>query len=654
MLTSSETCATVKSTGYFAAWSAYTVVRSGLKPLMSRRKGRDALPEKLVRDLLLPFYERLSHFFQTIFADRNQYDYVVFIARRCSNLAELFYRLNWAVKASADSIRFPANFINDSALLAQAGRMAEVYRQTGRFPRVLLADDIVIYGRSLSAFLEEMENLLCSYLTEYDRETVIAAWLRAVDIRAFARNNQPLLLTSRYQPNFTVMQTVEPKQWRDLSNRISRLIQLAGWVNSSFVSGADVSSTKSKEDWDTLQVKGFTRVDTNYDFFPQTLFYREVVISSNIYAIYTVRLFPSMVTGGLVAAPFVFLPDLPEEGVENLIQLSLAQLRPQLGATPLDPGGSWENCPRTRLEALSLLLSSSLLNEFCCSAELIPAYNGQIKLAMNYGTELDAEADRFVVRMMNPAVLLSLGQMDGLFTICAGMPECRPITPAGETDWLLPANNDALKKCVEDAVYQISLKNYTRSYIQTQICQSEPPEEMETPDYFVLVGRLLQLLSASLPKHPLSQLFGWLFQLLDAGILAVAVRMVSRNGARYASQCAKTGEQSQFILPKRYREFIPVLVFIQKKSYILNRNFCGELKRFAEVNTNVRESYDDLVRFIEGLWNSGQDLKDWDFNLLSYPNVNSKNWMKELEASVRILQVQREYMRDYSNMIRSE
>lgn len=606
------------------------------------------MSKKLVRDLLLPFYESLFHFFQTVFDLEDQYDYVVFIARRCSNLAELFYRL--ILKDTEDS--FPSNFITDSALLSLSEHLAAEYRQTGRFPTVLIVDDIVIYGGSLSAFLEELEGRLCDLLEGFDRDSVIAAWLRAVNIRAFARNNQPLLLTSRYQPNFTVAQTLEPKQWRDLSNRVSRLIQIAGWVNSSFISGARV--TLAENALDNLWVNGFSRVDTNYDFFPQIIFYREVVVFSNVYAIYTVRLFPSAVDGSMVAVPFVFLPDLPEEGLEQIIQSALVQLRPQLDDTPLDPGGCWQNCPRTRLEALTLLLSSSLLNEFCQMAGLHPIYNGQIKLGMNYGAKLNGAAARFVRNMLSTSNLLSLKQMDNLFRACVMLEGCRPITWArGIEAWRSQGTSDT-KKSIEDRVYQIGLKNYQQYYMRTQMYPDKKEETESTPDHYTTVNSLLRQFADEFQSQPFSHLIGWIFQLLDAGILAVAVRAVPRNGVSCISQCVKTGEQSQFILPKRYKEFVPLLIFIQKKSYILNRDFYDELDRFAAANKSFRAEKDKIISFIKNLKESGQDLEDWDFSLVTYPSINSKDWMKELESSVQTLQHQYEYIRDYSNLIQCE
>ena len=610
--------------------------------------------KNLAKDLLLPFYGTLCRFFDEIFYTAGRYDYVVFIARRCSNLAEIFFR----VRAVDNSDLFPANFITDSAMLSLAPRMAETYRWSRRFPTILVVDDIVIYGKALNAFLEELEDQLYLQLGPegVTREEISAALLRAVKIRAFARNNQPLLLISRYQSCFTVMETMEPKQWRDLSNRISRLILVSGQVNSSFISGARIPQDRT--DWSKLRAAGFSQVMTSYDIFPEDMFCRILPLPDTQYIIYTVRVSLSSVDGRLVAAPFVLLPNMEQTQMDVLTQNVLYHLRAQLGDTPLDPGGSWKDCPRTRAEALTLLLSISLLQEFCARIECEPEYNGAIKLQMNFGTALDPEARRLISRLLDPNVkLLSMAQMDRILLNSFGAAYTRGLAEEMRTNEISTSRgSEWLKERIEDLVYDNSLYNYSQSYWQTQMYQEQWPDSSEeTADSFTTVSVLMRQLPALCrDEYPFSHAVGWVFQMVDAGILAIAVRSFTRGRTQYVGQCVKTGEPAQSIMPKRLREFVPVLVLIQRKVRLLNKRFTEEFDRFAQVDEEFDRYKGDLSLFVKGLWNSGQDLEDWDFDLVTLPDYGNKDWMRTARDALRTIQSQQRHMDRYINLTQAE
>lgn len=612
--------------------------------------------KKLVKDLLLPFYDHLYRFFKGIFDEGRGYRYVVFIARRCSNLAEIFFQ----VLEDTDETRFPPHFITDSAMLSLVPGLAELYRCNRRFPSILVVEDIVIHGKSLTAFLEELEEQLFLQLQPdgFTREEITSAVVRAVRIRAFARNNQPLLLASRYQSGFTVMKTMEPKQWRDLSNRTSRLILVSGQVNSSFVCGSRIKWKESG--WPALHKAGFSRVQTTYDAFPESMFCRAVPLYNGQYVIYTVRTFPSSVDGSLVAAPFVLLPNMTEERMEALIRFALRRLRPRLGRTPLDPGGSWEGCARTRAEALTLLLSVSLLKEFSALTGSTPVYQDgiDIKLQMNFGTELNEEAKEFICRLLDPDVrLLSIDQMDRLIFGAFGIEYVRGWAGFSWVDEdAVCKESKKLKQRIEDEVYKAGMSSFADAYWKTQMYQMQRDDESEDMwDRFTSASVLMEeLRDICGEKYSISQAVSWGFQMVDAGILSIAVRCFARGRRRYTAQCVKTGEQSQFVMPKRLREFVPVLILIQRRAQSMRRSFYGEFSRFAAANEDFAEHEKELIEFVNDVRTSGQDLEDWDFNLVTLPDSSSENWLKEASKALSAIQRQQRYVNEYINLIRTE
>lgn len=600
--------------------------------------------KELTKDILFPFYKALRLFFESIFQYEQQYGFVVFIARRCSNLLEIFFQL-W----TEDSPRkFPPNFITDSALLAQVPLLATYYQRWGGFPPILIVDDIVIYGRSLNTFLEDLEDALCAELEPCgcSREKITSALIQAVRIHTYARNNRPLLLNSRYQSNFSAVETMDPVGWRDLSNRISRLILLRGEVNSCFISGAELSARP--EDDTALYQAGFSRVETTYDAFPQTMYCRTVYLPSGDMIIYTVRIFSSSANGAIVAAPFVFFPELAEADLDRLFDAAARLCGLRLDTEEFDSALSHNR--RMKAEALTLLLSSSLLRDFCRLARVSARPTGRIKLQMNFGTGYNLSASQFVELMLDPkSELLTIDQMDHLIeTILGyeydGLSFPLPIEARGD---------EQLRVRLENNLYRIGTDNYAQAYWQTQTYQSE--QNGEKKSYFATAPELFEQFCRS--DYSVPHVASWMFQMADAGILSFITRIMRANAQGQAgrvAQCVKTGEQSQFILPKRLRDFIPILAYIQKKAYVLNRDFQDELYRFSQVNQDIQANLTPINQFLAALSDSGQELSDWNFDLTPLPDSSSPNWEEGMRSAMRSMRRQQSMMEAYDRFVQTE
>lgn len=598
--------------------------------------------KKLVKDQLLHYSLALRDFFHGIFNEKDHYVLIVFLTRRCSNLAEIFYQIR--TEESGEDL--PPNLITDSALLALAPRLARFYSQRGRFPSILLVDDIVILGRSLSDLLKEFEERLCDLLEQrgFSRDDVAQALYRAMKIRTFARSNQPLLLSGHYQANFSAERTMEAVEWRDLSNRISRLILLSGQINSSFIGGAEIGMDPG--DSAALREAGFSRIETTYEVFPQSTFCRTVSLAGGNQIIYTVRLFTSGVSRETVAVPFVFFSGLPKDKLNTVLCDTLEACQSGLGKALRN--GIWSGCVRAQAEAFALLLSASLLREFCRMTGSIPKYIGRIKLQMNFATAFSHNVDQFIDLMLDPdAELLSLEQMDWLF---------RYMTEGNNMDQVYRRSmsvagrgSKKLRLCMEDFIYEKGLESYSNSYWKTQTYQNSSQKEIwDAPE--PVMDLFDRFTSDDTAGCPLSHKVSWLLQMSDAGIVGITVC----HKGRYVEQCIKTGEQSQFIMPKRLRDYIPVLILVQQKVRIFNRDFDQELLAFAHYNRDMGQNLERIQDLLKGFRDSGQTVEDWDFDLTVLPDAHSPSWGTEMAAALESVQHQRQLLDDYGEMAQAE
>ena len=96
--------------------------------------------------------------------------------------------------------------------------------------------------------------------------------------------------------------------------------------------------------------------------------------------------------------------------------------------------------------------------------------------------------------------------------------------------------------------------------------------------------------------------------------------------------------QCLIIMAKRLRDYIPVMLYIMRRSELMCLDFSEELHRFADANTDVGSRIAELDKFLADLEYSGQKLEDWDFDLVTMPPPKSPNWaeaMAEASASLR-------------------
>ena len=130
--------------------------------------------------------------------DGQAYDYLVFLTRRSMNLNEYFCCQD-ASEGREEYETLHGEFISQNALMCYAPKIAGAYRQTGRFPRILLVDEVLFHGREIMGFLRQFEQVVFDKLQEGPVEKEdYAAFLRAVHIGYFMRLRDAVPVSKRY------------------------------------------------------------------------------------------------------------------------------------------------------------------------------------------------------------------------------------------------------------------------------------------------------------------------------------------------------------------------------------------------------------------------------------------------------------------------
>lgn len=171
-------------------------------------------------DEIEPFFREIDHISE-------QYEYITAAERRAFNLAAWY-------------LTDVSKLISNSGMLLQYKKLAEYYRRYSRFPKILVVDDLIMHGRGMYKFLDQLERLVRDELgydswTDYDQISCRRSFTDSIDIFVYAKNRMSVLLDSRFTWQMRVRKKMCLSELRDLSLQLSDFISYNNISNTSFV-----------------------------------------------------------------------------------------------------------------------------------------------------------------------------------------------------------------------------------------------------------------------------------------------------------------------------------------------------------------------------------------------------------------------------------
>lgn len=205
----------------------------------------------------------LAAFLINLYGDLDRYDVISVTERRFFNLFYMVFS-DKIEKSFSGEGALAGKLYSNNGLLLQHSRLARHYLESGKFPRILVADDLMIHGRNIGKFLFQMEQavavdierLKCRSLSEEERHSLHYRLVEAVEIRVFARSRNPILLEDGYAARLKYGYMLYSDQLHGVTELLSRLIDSSLTANTSFVfsacyfpgrwknSGGDAAKTK--------------------------------------------------------------------------------------------------------------------------------------------------------------------------------------------------------------------------------------------------------------------------------------------------------------------------------------------------------------------------------------------------------------------------
>ncbi len=583
------------------------------------------------------------------------WDYVVFIVRRAYLLALIMEEIDGQSMES----RSEACFLTDSSFYSRCWELAEIYRDTHCFPKILVCEDALSHGRSINNFLECMEDGILKILNEtgldeyYNEGVVRARFARSVTISVLAKANEQLLLFDRYAMRLRSCSSCSITVLHDLSCRLSTLVSYSGLANASYVFSECISRNK----FETCMEYGFTK--TVYQNVVEYAHIEYVHMDDMVKAVFTLRAIPDQHnSGGYRLIPFVFMPNLGTEETNRLWRILKDILRDSMGndgdefVTHLDCLEELDGM-RTFNEWVTLIFSHVLLKDFNQKYGIAlrgKKFQKQLRaLARNYNV-IGLEETEIYLKKILSGINLDIDGMEDIIVRCIkeekkicgiANKSCDSMQRMADTledYWYNVALNE--EKRIRDALKR--LYNESAGYLRRRVrgCAFTLEELLDGYD-----------------ENSMDWGFSYFLQMMDAGIIGVSSYTARNIKVVGFAQFVKAGEMSLLLYPMRMMEYIPLLIEI--------RQLCAKFEWDwqEEVREYCRSSYSKMgtkqarkmEEFVSKLDESGQCPEEWDIyydNRVQFLNADAgkrDNQILQIGALLDLKVKRNRHLRNFEN-----
>lgn len=561
------------------------------------------------------YYAEAEDFFISIWESPTKYK--VFLVRRCFNLMYSFFRGKYA----ENDTKITDTFYTDSSIVANSAEIADFFVDHGFFPKIMIVDDLLIHGRTISGIIESLIDNVYGYLrekgTEESESYITDKLLRSLSIHVIAMNNKPMLLRSNFYPRLVrdpkSRDVLIPQRWHELSSRISLSAADGYFSNTSYV--LSLHETKGKEqlhkEFENAALRlGFEKYEWNRRFDYEVLTKPLYNTHGGVAAFYTLRISQNNVDQRYRIAPLIIMSDFCCGQNENMSGgfLEFNKILNSLSSRCGDK--------RLKSELLYLLLSHNLLllleeeigrNVFDCNDLDVDKISYTFKINENNS---GAEIINQVAGLTSP--ILSWDEMKSLILNATSGSEA--LFEDTKDDSGITLDGCLLEDIVADngwSIEYIAYKEYSRQYGISSTAKKGP---------------ILRLFNDLIEDHRecfknkninFADAIGTMMKLTDTGAMSIGV--LERGDAVCCAY--RAGEQSQFIYPKRYADEMRVLIEIEHDCLFDPDWINKRIDEFyaGDPNPNLAQ---ELKDFVNAQYESGQRIADWRINFFKWTEVN--------------------------------
>lgn len=534
--------------------------------------------------------------------------YVVVGSQRCYILMNLFYRTIF----NKPDERFEEHFLTIDGLLANIPLIAYRYIALGSIQKILIVDDILVYGKEISYLIDIFIQALKDYLEakgfEYSLEDLEREVKNAIDIRVMIQNDKPLLMKSTYyqktMSNENKPNIKKPSLWHEFLSQIMRVTTKGIFSNAKYsISLYGDTNVKNLVE-DTVKQLGFLKSVWNERYVDDVWVKALKRDNNEIIAFYTYHIVQNDVDKSFHIIPFILGTDMELSSSETLLKNVFGE---KLGGELISPYLPKE----VKAEFVYLVLNYNLLlllqKENVISKDKLDID----KIRLNYGNDT-IFSKGFEELLKFDKAFLSWEQINAYLLTATRESKC---LISNEQSGVLCHNiSDILEESIAKEKEEIDRIAYLESS-----GQKSNSKEIKFNSVQNLLNRVTE--QKGLSENDTVKLVGSLLRQIKRGYVIDIPQIQKIQGIQYITNMYYITEAASFIELKKYSDYLCVLYEMESDcSYNCDR-LIERINKFYKDEKGIKTNLENLVRM---LYSSGQKIFDWDINWLLWTEIDEE------------------------------
>ena len=560
--------------------------------------------------------DRLSMWYKETTSGR--WDYVIYVVRRSYMLALIMEDYTGEKMNAVNETKF----LTDASMLNYISEIGHKYIDNGRFPKILLSDDILVHARNTNAVLGKLEEYILKYLKKYilqdfDEKKILEKLAESVEIHVCARAEKGNMLALRYSGRLRRMASISARDWHKMSNDLSVLINSVDMANAAFI----FSDSIGKREKDKLVVSPLMK-KTEFQGSREIAGISFVLNSrEDVVAISTLRLVWVRGIDRWRVLPFLFMPVLSSEEEEKLVKIlkkRLIMAGHNFDYDILFGKGEEGESRRTRQEWISFIMSHAILCEYYKNARINSAWkpnDDEIeRLSRNYAKPGIDKKNNAILREIMRALLINppvKNEDDIRDILIETIDDDRKMT-VYDRNCYKGVDEERLKVYAENLFYNEAAVDEKEAYdlIRNNILL----ETFTKRNSIHAIVDVFEALCDELCEDDSKTMIAYFLHMMDTGVLSVSVhgRKNDMPEDGYV-QYSKAAEQSLLIYPLRIYKEMALLIEATRYCKSHGLDFCEHMDKFSQSEWfDVDDDLEEMKNFVHVLSVFGETPEDWN------------------------------------------
>lgn len=558
--------------------------------------------------------------------------YVVFVTERSYLLALAMERMTGEYMEDCES-----EFLTGEGFSLRYGEIAKTYEHIGTFPKILLCDDVMDYGREMNHFICCTQDAVCRCLGgKADATEICKNLAQMTRIWIYARADTGSILMGRYVRKFVSAETGEKN--RSLASVETRR-KKAGFCNQyaydtmRFLHASDISCAGAvyteripakQEDRiiNLLESSGNGFVKTQYGQNVQYVKYLCLGTGEKTMCIASLRIVKYAGTDWYRVIPYVFLPDMDAADTHAMMEIVMDKIPEKYRRRFFE----WNEIPGRRgfNSIISMLFADAVLKKFNADFGIIPDRDDARDELDRLARYCDGDCTMFVNQMLNDLCIGihkdSLFFMDDIEHIANMVRKSNKPLIMPDARHTMPVDHANLRRRVEESFYNKAWLSerelYRMSINDYKVYTTNPAKHAR---YAVPFRAVLFGLTKDLSMECALCCLSYILHMTDMGMVSLSSYADDDADVKGFTQYINVERTSLVIRALWDYRYIPMLSRMQ---YVACRQDLGhdytekkltaEIVRYGNHAGWDKELTDRLTEFVSTVSQTGQSPQDWN------------------------------------------